>query len=324
MEVEDKSKDVVCLFSYNSRGFTEDKQEICRLLFADNNRYFPILCGQETFLLKGNSYKISQCLPGARIIFKKAVKESFEGRPKNGMFIAIPREFSELVQDVSPPHWRIQAIVLTTSKSRMLVINSYFPTDPRVADFDTTDLRSTLAAIDDIMANNEYDSIVWMGDINADFKRNTTFTTAVADFIEEKGLVKSWENYSVDHTHTFEQDGKTYTSTLDHIFWSENMSEHIQEADVLYLPGNLSDHNPIFCKVSIGDVAAKNIQDRQEKTPRVLLKKASDEEKANYESLLSSRLAKIACATTLAECRDPHCSDEGHRHNCDSYLIEIL
>ena len=100
------------------------------MLFMNNTQYFPILCGQETFLLKGNSYKISQCLPNARIIFKKAEKDSFEGRPKNGMFIAIPRELNELVRDVSPQHWRVQAVVLSVSHHRLLIINSYFPTDP--------------------------------------------------------------------------------------------------------------------------------------------------------------------------------------------------
>ena len=52
------------------------------------------------------------------------------------------------------------------------------------------------------MKDNEYDSIVWMGDINADFVRNSTFNKIVDDFLEEKSLMKSWEKYPIDHTHT--------------------------------------------------------------------------------------------------------------------------
>ena len=118
--------------------------------------------------------------------------------------------------------------MLSIPKNRLLIINSYFPTDPRVTDFDSTDLCSTLAAIGSVMDDNEYDSIVWMGDINADFERNTTFTKTVAEFIEGRQLEKSWEKYPIDHTHTFEKEDVEYTSTLDHMFWSENLCNQIQ------------------------------------------------------------------------------------------------
>jgi len=104
----------------------------------DSKEYYPIVCNQENFLLKGNSYKVSQCLPNARVIFKQAIKESLDGRPKNGMFVAIPIEIKELARDVSPHHWRVQAIVLSMARN-ILIINSYFPTDHKVKDFDTTD-----------------------------------------------------------------------------------------------------------------------------------------------------------------------------------------
>ena len=57
-----------------------------------SDKYYTILCNQDFFLLKGNNYNVKQCLPDARIIFKKAEKDSIDGRPKNGMFIAIANE----------------------------------------------------------------------------------------------------------------------------------------------------------------------------------------------------------------------------------------
>ena len=314
----------MCLFSYNSRGFTEEKQEICRMLFLDNKQYFPILCGQETFLLKGNSYKISQCLPKARIIFKSAVKDSFEGRPKNGMFIAVPHELNDLVEDVSPQHWRVQAVVFSAPKKRLLIINSYFPTDPRLADFDNTDLGSTLAAIGSVMDDNEFDSIVWMGDINADFERRSTFTKTIAEFIDGRCLERSWDRYPIDHTHVFEKDGMTHTSTLDHIFWSENMSDQIREADVLHIPSNMSDHSPIFCKLNVGDITVKSTPESKKSKPRISWRKSSDEEKDNYKILMTEKLSNIKCPTALSECCDPHCTDKEHLQIADTYLIDIL
>ena len=66
---------LLCIFSYNSRGFAEEKQDICKSLMTKSDKYYPILCNQENFLLKGNNYKVKQCLPDARIIFKKAEKD---------------------------------------------------------------------------------------------------------------------------------------------------------------------------------------------------------------------------------------------------------
>ena len=211
-------KDVICIYSYNSRGFTEDKQDICKILFADTDKYYSILCNQENFLLKGNNYKVTQCLPNARVIFKETIKDCFEGIPKNGMFVAIPQDIKEFALDVSPTHWRVQAIILSTPSNKVLIINTCFPTDQRMNEFDTADLFSTLSAMNSVLMENEYDSVIWGGDINADFVRDTVFTSNIIRFVEEKSFAKTWDKYPFDFTHVFEREKQTYTSTLDHFF----------------------------------------------------------------------------------------------------------
>ena len=114
---EDKQKRKICLFSYNTRGFSDEKQDVCKNLMIESKGYFPILCNQENFLLRANSYKVDKCLPDAKIYFKPAVKNSLNGgRAKNGMFIAIPKELKGSAKDVSPNHWRVQAITHHKSK----------------------------------------------------------------------------------------------------------------------------------------------------------------------------------------------------------------
>lgn len=179
------SKDSVCIFSYDSRVFSEEKQDICKTLMVNTEKYYPILCNQENFLLQGNSFKVKQCLPNARVIFKKAVKDSIDGRPKNGMFIAVPVEIREHIVDVSPNHWRVQAVILSTPNNKILIINSYFPTDPKVNEFDTSELLSTLSAISSVLNDHVYDNVIWGGDINADFIRQTFFTNTVNSFVME-------------------------------------------------------------------------------------------------------------------------------------------
>ena len=190
--VNDKHKSI-CFFSYNTRGFGEDKQDVCKILTIKNKNYIPILCNQENFLLHGNRRKVEQCLPESKVYFKKAIKDSLHsGRAKNGMFIAIPKFMEQNTKNVSPDHWRIQAITLNFPNNKILVINSYFPTDPRLKEFDTDDLFSTLTAIKDILDSVTFDKVIWMGDINADFARDSQFTKYVHEFISDNSLQRSW------------------------------------------------------------------------------------------------------------------------------------
>ena len=190
----------ICLYSYNSRGFSEDKQDICKILMCMTGDNLPILCNQENFLLNNNGYKIRQCLPQSHIFFKQAIKDSIQGRPMNGMFIAVPNSIKENIQDVSPSHWRVQAIIVRTLTSNILVINSYLPTDPKLRDFDASEVLTTLSAINDVINDNEFDNLIWTGDLNADFSRNTPFVKLLTEFIDTKDLIKSWDKFPIDFT----------------------------------------------------------------------------------------------------------------------------
>ena len=315
-------KNSICIYSYNSRGFSEDKQDVCRMLMIRNENHYPILCNQENFLLKGNSFRVKQCLPNTKIIFKKAEKDSLEGRPKNGMFIAIPEEIGQHVTKIETNHWRVQAITISTTKNKILLINSYFPTDPRSEDFDTTDLFSTLTTIASVIEDNEHDSTVWGGDINADFMRGTFFTNAINDFLNERSLQRAWDKFAIDFTHVFEMDNKSYTSTIDHFFWSEDVTNSIESADVLHLSSNTSDHSPIYCMLNIESLrersraAAKTIS-------RPSWKKATEAEKTKYKDTLETRLKKKR-NICVDKCNDVHCQQDHHRNEIDDFLADVL
>ena len=113
----------------------------------ENEKFVPILCNQEKFLLLNNGYRVKQALPDSHIFFKKGEMDTIQGRPKNGMSIAVPNNIKENVCEVSPHHWRIQAVIINTSNSKVLIINTYFPTDLKINDFDPIDLLSTLDAM---------------------------------------------------------------------------------------------------------------------------------------------------------------------------------
>ena len=133
--------------SYNSRGFSSIKKSFMNYLISQEVvcSKLPILCSQETFILRENSYKISSAFPGFQVQVNPAVKTSHEkGQPKNGMFIAYPESLKNCVTDVSPGYWRLQAIIIKFGSSSTLLINSYFPTDARRPDADQSYLRHSV------------------------------------------------------------------------------------------------------------------------------------------------------------------------------------
>ena len=142
----------ICLFSWNSRGFSLEKQSFAKTLVSVlAGEKLPILCNEENFLLKENSYKISQTLPGFKVIFKPAIKTSHDpGRPKNGMFLAVPSIIQGQVYDISPDFYKVQAVKIQSKSSSCLLLNSYLPCDPRTRQEDP-ELLQTIETIREVV-----------------------------------------------------------------------------------------------------------------------------------------------------------------------------
>ena len=56
------------------------------------------------------------------------------------MLIAVPNCMKEMIKDVSPPSLRLQSTIVYTPLCNIILINTYFPEDPIVDDFDETEL----------------------------------------------------------------------------------------------------------------------------------------------------------------------------------------
>ena len=198
--------------------------------------------------------------------------ESTYGRLKNGMFIAVPNEIKENVKDISPTHWRTQAVIVHTLECDIPDINSYFPTDPKMHNFDAADLLSTLDVTNEVLNTNKFDYVVWGRDLNADFHRNTKFTLIIDQFITERYLSKSWNKFQVDFTHAAENNGKTFTSILD--------------AGVLHLPQDMSDHSPVFLIMKVHGLLVRT-QYPPVNYAKLSWKKATQEQRDKYRLRIS-------------------------------------
>ena len=297
-----------------------------RLLVSDavTGGKLPILCNQENFQLRDNSYRLNQALPGFKLLIKPAVKNDLNyGRPSNGMFIAFPDTIMNQVKDVSPDFWRIQAAKIQFKSSTLLLINSYFPTDPQRNNMDETELLDTLSHIKLVIEQNHFDTVLWAGDINSDFSRDSSHTRQVQDAVDEIRLLSSWRKFPVDFTATFEMMDRSFTSTLDHFFWNSLLDSSVVDAGVLHLPDNMSDHSPIYCIINTSSIQHDHSKPKKSK-PCPSWRRAKPEEKTEYKRMLEENMARLIPPDSVARCMDVHCQDPRHREELDQFTLEIL
>ena len=59
------------------------------------------------------------------------IKDKLDGRPVNGMFTAVSKKLKIKAKDVSPASDRIQGVLLEEEGDSILIVNVYFPADPK-------------------------------------------------------------------------------------------------------------------------------------------------------------------------------------------------
>jgi hypothetical protein len=149
------------------------------------------------------------------VFIKPAKKDKLEGRPVNGMFIALPKDLKNKAKDVTPTNNRVQAIKLDTDDGDILLINTYFPPDPKCKTYSfDTGMEEMLATIDNLIDSNQCSNVVMVGDFNTDYKRENGRVTRIDDFLSTHAFDLAWKIYEVDYTHEFEKDDISYTSTI--------------------------------------------------------------------------------------------------------------
>ena len=164
-----------------------------------------------------------------------------KGRGKGGLATIWDKNLTKYVSKIKCENFRMQATKFDFPSGVFLVINTYFPCDPRTINFDDTELLTLLTSIQNTAQCSGCRNIWLAGDLNAHFQRSTRFTNLVRDFIADMGLYILWENddqldsiQNVDFTFMFEANGTTSFSTIDHFACSRGVLPIIQEAGTVH------------------------------------------------------------------------------------------
>ena len=100
--------------------------------------------------------------------------------------------------------------------------------------------------------SNEFDDILWVGDLNWDPERQSGFSQVIKRFLEKIGLISVWTKFPIDYTH-IHTDLKT-TSVLDHFIVNERLLSVIEDCGVMHFGDNPSRHSPIMIKLRLDNL----------------------------------------------------------------------
>ena len=171
-----------------------------------------------------------------------------------------------------------------------MIINFYFQKDPKTVEYHIDpDLEDVLAIIENVIGTYQCDDVILVGDLNIDFKRKNGHAKRLETFLASGNLESSWKKIEVDYTHEFEVDEQTYTCTIDHIIWNENFFTNVENARVIHLPDNTSDHSPIFCRTK-ETCQSMMAQIDTKLNSRVNLKSLKPSNWNNYTTILEEKL----------------------------------
>ena len=183
--------------------------------------------------------------------------------------------------------------------------------------FDPTELVELLGEVENILANTEYNDVVWAGDLK---KRNSQFSNIVENFVAKLELEPLWKHHIVDFTH-LHTDNRS-TSTLDHFLLSPRLLQLVSVAGVIHRGDNQSRHSPIWLSSDLGKIPIRNLVSRKTSIKPSWLKATADDT-VNYTTTLESKLLSLATPQSLL-CSDPHCADQTHSQERDHFMLDIL
>ena len=243
-----------------------------------------------------------------------------------GLAIIVPKYFRKNISLVNCESWRLQAAIISVGDRKFLIINTYFPTDPKNVNGDNIELENLLAEIRSIVNRANFNYLYIAGDINCDFTRNTVHVGLIREFIQENNMDSLWSEYPVDYTHSYDnQNGVSSTHILDHILALTRAKEQVVDACVLHLVENMSDHEPIYAIIRTDHVTEnESYRDLFNIKPKLKWKDATTDQKLEFNDLMFRGLMSLSVPDEAITCKDVHCKDNKHRDDIDKYVKEIL
>ena len=323
-----EKKTNICLYSYNSRGNSNEKLDFIDSLISLSGINIPIVCIQEHFLLRNNLGKLSKKFNKSSVISKPAFKDfsiQTKGRPKGGLAVILPKQLRKYVKIIECDSWRIQPFILVIKDVRFLIINCYFPTDPKNVHANNQELDDCIAQLSSIISTQNFHPLHLIGDFNYVVGRNSNHVRVIQEFMRINHLSSAWDDFEIDFTHSYvNENNVTYTNIMDHFLTLERSKTVITDAGVLHIPENMSDHEPIYMKIETEPLEHKQKIETENQAKKFMWKKATDDQKLDFNDVLFRKLLNRKIPDCVENCNDVNCKDSEHTEHLDNYVKELL
>ena len=313
----------VKFLSYNSTGLNpvkaqwiRDLMDTCDASFLGIQEHFKKLKTLQRYFQTEFRKCDSYVLPAHREEFRDT------GRAQGGLAQLKLKSLRGVRQErVVTMSWRIQAQILHFGEWRLLWVNVYFPTDPRVVNFDETELRVVQVELQAVLDRGGYDGCLCAGDWNYDARRTSGFARSMAGFLDRVGLVSVWEKFPIDFTY-MHTDHKS-TSVLDNFYVNAALLPYVQAAGPMHLGDNPSGHSPILLSLRVADIPRKPVEEEVRVPRRLAWERAEDSQVKQYKKELKARLEELEDPDSLT-CVDVRCSDKLHSKERDRHVLDIM
>ena len=313
----------VKFLSYNSTGLNAGKVQWINELMSTCAINF---CGIQEHFKRTRS--ISNFFKTAFPSFDAYVEPGYRdegrdtGRAQGGLAQLSSKDLQVRKGKVTSTSWRVQAQILHFGSYKLLWMNVYFPTDPRVLNFDDGELLLVQHCVEDILDAGGYDDCLCAGDWNYDQRRKTGFAASMQGFLERVGLVSVWENFPIDFTHLHTDDKST--SILDNFYVNERLLQYVESAAPLHLGDNLSRHSPIMLVLRIEEIPRSSYSEELVRRPRRLAWDTASQSQVNeYQAKLQEGLARLEVPNSIP-CCDVMCTDASHSMARDGFVLDIM
>ena len=115
------------------------------------------------------------------------------GRAKGGLATLWNPGLTKYVSKIKSENFRLQGTKFSFPSGSLLVVNCYFPCDPRKEEFDDSELVKIIADIENLICSADCFSVLLAGDMNSHFARNNKFTKTIKSFFDDKNLQIFWQ-----------------------------------------------------------------------------------------------------------------------------------
>ena len=291
--------------SHNLNGFKNSKEF---LIQECNDDSFSVLAIQEHWLkpthrkhMGTNSLKVLHPKFDAYATSGMASQidqRILKGRPYGGTGFLFHKSLSKCIRaKVNEKHDRVSVMELSTVTENILLISAYMPyynTDNNPEQL--LEYRSTLAFIENLMANNPLHKFILFMDLNCNLYNTThPYSSLINTMIGTYDLISSFDFLpGFDSTRDYTRfDVKRNSFTLiDGILISKSISHIVESCTILHSPLNVSDHLPveIAVNIEIGDF----LEDKSRISNFIPWSSLTSDELLSFRDNMTSSLMQIS------------------------------